>query len=100
LHALSDDVEQISRRYAEAFGFGRDDSWFLLKLQEEVGELTQAYLAMTGQARAKDRSPDDLAAAFRAELADVLCHVLLLARHHDVDLEAEVTNKWLRYLDR
>ena len=28
-------------------------SWFILKLQEEVGELTQAHLVRTGQARTK-----------------------------------------------
>ena len=30
-------------------------------------------------------------------MADVLCQVLLLARHHDIDLEAEVEQKWLRW---
>ncbi|AGZ38821.1 MazG nucleotide pyrophosphohydrolase domain-containing protein [Actinoplanes friuliensis] len=95
LHRLTEDLEIVSQRYAEEFGFRRDDTWFLLKLQEEVGELTQAFLAQTGQARAKGRSPDELAANFRAEIADVLCQVLLLARHHNVDVEAEVTRKWL-----
>lgn len=37
-------------------------------------------------------------AAYRAELADVLCHVLLLARRHGVDLAAEVDRKWLSRL--
>lgn len=32
---------------------------------------------------------------FRSELADVLSQVLLLARHHGVDLEAEVERKWM-----
>ncbi|MGX6604390.1 pyrophosphatase [Micromonosporaceae bacterium Da 78-11] len=98
LGQLSADVEEISQRYAEHFGFRRDETWFLLKLQEEVGELTQAYLAKTGQARAKDRTPEELESAFRAELADVLCHLLLLARHHEVDMAAEVSRKWLRHL--
>jgi NTP pyrophosphatase (non-canonical NTP hydrolase) len=94
---LTEDVETISKRYAEHFGIRRDETWFLLKLQEEVGELTQAYLAKTGQARARERSPQQLEADFRAELADVLCHVLLLARHHEVDLATEISHKWLRY---
>jgi NTP pyrophosphatase (non-canonical NTP hydrolase) len=98
LRTLSDDVEKISSRYATMFDIRRDEAWFLLKLQEEVGELTQAYLARAGQARAKGRSPADLDAAFRAELADVLCHVLLLARHHEVDLPTEIGTKWLKYL--
>ena len=95
LRQLSDDVELISQRYAQAYGFRRDDTWFLLKLQEEVGELTQAFLMRSGQARAKGLTPEELDANFRAEIADVLCQLLLLARHHDVDVPAELERKWL-----
>ena len=56
-------------------------------LQEEVGELTQAFLMRAGQARDKGHSPDQLEENFRAELADVLAHVLLMARNHGVDLD-------------
>jgi NTP pyrophosphatase (non-canonical NTP hydrolase) len=43
-------------------------------------------------------TPQELAANFRAELADVLCQVVLLARHHEVDLPAEINRKWLSRL--
>ena len=99
LHALTDQVEQISHVYAQRFGIDRDDTWFLLKLQEEVGELTQAQLMRDGQARTKGLTPDELDAAFRSEVADVLCQTLLLARHHGIDLEAEVERKWLVWRD-
>ncbi|GAA3158607.1 hypothetical protein GCM10010466_56740 [Planomonospora alba] len=92
---LMDEVEAVSDAYARRHGITRDGTWFLLKLQEEAGELTQAFLMRAGQARDKGHSPDELEACFRAELADVLSHVLLLARHHGVDLEAEVERKWL-----
>lgn len=95
LRKLSDDVEAVSRSYAEKHRIDRTDTWLLLKLQEEVGELTQAFLMRAGQARDKGFSPDQLDVAFRAELADVFCHVLLLARYHGVDLAAEVERKWL-----
>jgi NTP pyrophosphatase (non-canonical NTP hydrolase) len=98
LGQLSDDVETISRRYAEVFSIRRDDTWFLLKLQEEVGELTQAFLMRAGQARDKGLTPEELDANFRAEFADVLCQLLLLARHHEVDMAAEVERKWLHRL--
>jgi NTP pyrophosphatase (non-canonical NTP hydrolase) len=88
---LSDRAEGISRAYAARFGIERTPEWFLLKLHEEVGELTQCFLRTTGQARTRDLPAEELAAAFRSEL----CHVLLLARHHDVDLDAEVASKWL-----
>jgi NTP pyrophosphatase (non-canonical NTP hydrolase) len=95
LNQLTEDVERISARYAEHVGFERDDAWFLLKLHEEVGELTQAYLMRSGQARSKGLSPHELEAGFRAEIADVLCQTLLLARRHGVDVTAEVERKWL-----
>ena len=95
LRGLTSDVEAISERYAQAHDFVRDDAWFLLKLQEEVGELTQAYLMRTGQARDKGLSAAEIEAGFRAEFADVLCQLLLMAAHHGVDLEAEVDRKWL-----
>jgi NTP pyrophosphatase (non-canonical NTP hydrolase) len=88
-------VEIISQRYAAHLDFARDDAWFLLKLQEEVGELTQAYLMRTGQARAKGLTQAEIEANFRAEFADVLCQLLLMANHHGVDVEAEVDQKWL-----
>ncbi|MEV4175023.1 pyrophosphatase [Nonomuraea sp. NPDC049709] len=97
LRELSDEIESISQRYADKIGIERDDTWFLLKLQEEVGELTQAFLMLTGRARQKGRTEEELGDEFRAELADVVCHVLLMARHHGVDLEAEVERKWLAW---
>jgi NTP pyrophosphatase (non-canonical NTP hydrolase) len=39
-----------------------------------------------GQARSKARSPEPLDADFRAEVADVLSQVLLLAHHHGIDV--------------
>ena len=42
LTQLGEEIEQISQIYADKFGIERDGDWFLLKLQEEVGDLTQA----------------------------------------------------------
>lgn len=99
IQELSESVEQVSRNYAEKFGIERDPEWFLLKLHEEMGELTQAFLAATGQGRAKGRTPQELRRGLEDEVADVLAHVLLLARHHGIDAEAEVRRKWLTYLE-
>ncbi len=95
LTALTCELEAISAAYAERFGIVRDDDWHLLKLHEEVGELTQAHLMRQGQARAKGLTPEELDDAFTREVADVLCHVLLLAHHHDIDLDAAIAAKWL-----
>ena len=98
LAQLTGEIEAVSRAYAERHGIDRDDTWFLLKLHEEVGELTQAFLSRSGQARDRGLDPVELDARYRAELADVLSHVLLLAHHSKVDLEAEIRSKWLRWL--
>lgn len=98
LRQLSDAIESVSSRYAASLGIERDDIWHILKLQEEVGELTQAFLTRSGRARTRGRTPSEIEADFREELADVLCQVLLLARHHGVDVEAEVQRKWLSRL--
>jgi NTP pyrophosphatase (non-canonical NTP hydrolase) len=97
LAGWSDEVEQISQQYAERFGVKRTSPWFLLKLQEEVGELTQAYLQATGQGRDKGRTADELRQDLEAEVADVLAMLLLFARHHDVDVDAALERKWVAY---
>ena len=48
---LTNEVEAVSQIYASRYGIERDATWFILKLQEEVGELTQAFLMLTGRAR-------------------------------------------------
>lgn len=93
--ALSDEVEAVSVFYAERHDIARTDDWFMLKLGEEVGELTQAYLARSGRARDKGRSATELDGDFRAELSDVLAQVLLIAKRFEIDLESEVARKWL-----
>jgi hypothetical protein len=55
-----------------------------------------AFLMLSGGARERGNTPEQLQQALRTEFADVLCQVLLLARHHDVDLQAAIEEKWLR----
>lgn len=94
---LSERVEKLSARYAEYLGIERDGDWFLLKLQEELGELTQSYLQVTGRARTKGKTPGEIRDAFQLEFADVLCQLLLLARHFEVDVPREIERKWLSH---
>jgi NTP pyrophosphatase (non-canonical NTP hydrolase) len=98
ISTLQDEVEAVSEFYADRHGIDRTDDWLMLKLGEEVGELMQAYLARSGQARDKGRSAEQLEQDFRAELADVLAHALLIAERFDVDIESEVDRKWLAWL--
>jgi NTP pyrophosphatase (non-canonical NTP hydrolase) len=97
IKTLSQEIERISSSYASNFGIERDSSWFVLKLQEELGELIQSYLMLSGKARTKGKTSDEIRKDFEAEVADVFCHVLLLANNMDVDLERNIEEKWLKY---
>jgi NTP pyrophosphatase (non-canonical NTP hydrolase) len=94
LAALSDRIAAVSDLYAERFTVRRDDDWALLKLQEELGELTQAHLKLSGRGRG---GADE--AARGDEAADVLCMLLLYCRRYGVDLDAAVARKWLAHLE-
>jgi len=86
--------EAASRTYADENGIIRDPDWFMLKLQEEVGEVTQAWNRLTGRGRNKRRSPEELKSDLADETADLLGHVLLLAHRNGLDLEKAIERKW------
>ena len=95
LNKVSQSISSVSDKYAKKFGIKRDGNWYVLKLQEEMGELIQSYLMMVGRARQKNKTTEQITEDFHKEMADVFCHVLLLAKKYNVDLEKEVTEKWL-----
>ena len=95
LNDLAEKFERSSRAYADANHIERDADWFLLKLQEEMGELTQAWNRVSGRGRRKGRSDDELARDLADEAADVLGHILLFAHRNRLDLSAAIQRKWL-----
>ncbi|OWO92458.1 pyrophosphatase [Rhizobium esperanzae] len=94
LRSLADQFETSSAKYAAANGIERDADWFLLKLQEEVGELTQAWNRLTGRGRRRERTQEELDRDLADETADLLGHILLFARRNDIDLAAAIERKW------
>ncbi len=94
LRRLTDQFETSSAAYAAANGIERDADWFLLKLQEEVGELTQAWNRLTGRGRRRERTREELDRDLADETADLLGHILLFARRNDIDLAAAIERKW------
>jgi len=97
IHDLTEKIEKISQGYSKKFEFERDSDWFVLKLQEELGELIQSYLMVTGKARQKGKSKEEIRDEFEHEVADVLAHTLLLAKHFNVDLDKVFESKWLKW---
>ena len=93
-------VAEVSDTYASRNGIRRDDDWYLLKLQEELGELTAEYLKATGRGRKKGAGASAIREALEDEAADVLATLLLFARHNGVDLDAALERKWFQYLGR
>lgn len=98
LRAISDKVAAVSDIYAQRFDISRDADWFLLKLQEELGELTAEYLKLSGRGRSKGASAEAIRAGLENEAADVLAMLLLFARHHEIDLGAALERKWFQHL--
>lgn len=94
---LTKEVEEVSKIYSKRFNINRDGDWFILKLQEELGELIQSYLMMIRQGRSKGKSVEEIKENFHKEVADVFSHVLLLAKFYKIDLEREVEEKWLKW---
>ena len=98
LGPLAEKIAQVSDIYAAHFKIDRSGDWYLLKLQEEIGELTQAYLTATG--RTRKPSGEAAKAQLALEMADALGMLLLLARDEGIDLDAAVQEKWLSWLER
>ena len=95
LKTLQADVLRISDIYAREHAIDRDRDWALLKLQEELGELTAEHLRMSGRARgAAD------AGKLGDEAADVLGMLLIYCDRAGVDLERAMQRKWLHWLER
>ena len=98
LSELASLAAEVSDTYAARNGITRNDDWFLLKLQEELGELTAEYLKTTGRGRLKGTDAGTVRQALEDEAADVLATLLVFASRHGIDLDAALERKWFKYL--
>lgn len=94
LGLLTQKFETASQKYCKAYGIERNDDWILMKLQEEVGELLQAWLMLTKRGRDKGQTPDELKQMVASETADVLGMILTFANAQDIDLNKYIEKKW------
>jgi NTP pyrophosphatase (non-canonical NTP hydrolase) len=94
LSELAHRFEDASTTYAEAHGITRNDDWFILKMHEELGELTQVWMKLTARGRKRGRSDDDLTLDLADETADLLGHILLFAHRNRINLTPAITRKW------
>ncbi len=98
LHELTEQLQKVSEIYAKKFDIKTNADWYVLKLQEELGELVASHLKLSQRARTGEKTPSELKKNFEEEIADVLAICLLLSKHQDIDVEQAIRNKWLQYL--
>ncbi|CUX09148.1 pyrophosphatase [Rhizobium oryzihabitans] len=94
LAVMMHQFEEASQKYAAENGIFRDPDWYMLKLQEEVGEVTQAWNRLTGRGRSKGTSKEEMKRDLADETADLLGHVLLLAHYNGLDIKGSIERKW------
>lgn len=95
---LSDCLQKVIETYGKKFQIETTPDWYMMKIQEEAGELTSSYLQMTGRARQKNKTPEEIRKNFEDEISDVLAMTLLLARTQNVDIEKAFEKKWFSLL--
>lgn len=98
LAALTEKVAAVSDIYAVRCDIRRDSDWYLLKLQEELGELTAEVLRCDGRARQRAKDNGGARDAVEDEAADLFAHLLLFCRYHGIDVVAALERKWFAYL--
>ncbi|MBD8661999.1 hypothetical protein IFT59_01930 [Rhizobium sp. CFBP 8752] len=78
----------------------RSADWYLLKLTEELGELTAEHLLITGRAKPNAYGSGGTREALENEAADLFGQFVLYLRANEIDIEAAIERKWLRHLDQ
>lgn len=71
IKSLTEQAEKVASGYFKKFDIHPDGNWYVLKLQEELGELIQAHLMNTGQARTKGKTSGEIKEELEKEIADV-----------------------------
>ncbi len=99
LNDITKNIKAVSDKYAKNCGINRDKDWHLLKIQEELGELTQQHLKLSGRGRAS-KTPEEHRKLLEEEVADVFAHVLLYAHNNDINIEKAVKDKWFTWLEK
>lgn len=100
LKKLTHELEKVAVIYAKKYKIKRTGDWYVMKIQEELGELTAAYLKLTKRGRTKKKTRKELEENFKEEFADVLSMLLLFAKNQKIDMDKALQEKWLHYLEQ
>ena len=96
---IQDKVMQNAERYGKACDIKIDEDFAILKLHEEIGELSQALLIHKKKSRPEKFLPfEESREELAMEMADVLGMLIVNAKLHGVDLEDAINKKWISRL--
>jgi NTP pyrophosphatase (non-canonical NTP hydrolase) len=98
IQELLEKLKQVMAIYSEKYKIDPNEDYYLLKIQEELGELSSAHLKLTNRARKNSSTSQELQKNFEDEIADVLAMTLLFAESKGLNVEEVLQRKWLRYL--
>lgn len=88
-------MENVSN-YESNHGIEIDANTGVIKLFEEVGEFSEAFLTYSGKSRSvKFESEEKSHEELGKELADVFGMTILLADRLNIDLLGHLQNKWI-----
>lgn len=96
---LSNRIGRCGELYARVHNITRSSDWYLLKLTEELGELTAEHLLLNGRALPNSDGSGGTREALENEAADLFGQLVLYLRDNNIDIEAAIERKWLRHLD-
>lgn len=90
-------IVKTARQYCQEYAITPTDDFAVLKLHEESGEFTQAYLIHKKLSR-PEKFLDDKASREQMgrELADIVGMAIFAADVLDIDLMRALQKKWLR----
>lgn len=89
-------IIEVEFDYGKKFGIQIDEDYTLLKLYEEMGELSQAILINRKKCRPeKYPGPEAAKEKLAEEMADVLGLLITNAKLLDINLEKALEKKWL-----
>ena len=93
---LQNKVFAVEKAYGKKFGIEIDEDYTLLKLYEEMGEMSQAILISRKKCR-PEKYPGEQEAKEKLaeEMADVLGLLITNAKLLNIDLEKALDKKWL-----
>ena len=96
LKEIQKKVVENAMSYGEQYHVVIDEEFSLLKLYEEMGELTQALLIHKKKSRPEKHLPEDESKKEVAkELADVFGMILVNAHVLGIDVEEALEGKWI-----